>query len=136
MKKLQTVKIFLLAALLFSGLLGTTVYAQNLGIDDVHKAGTQAGFTQATETTLAENIGRLITVLFSVLGVLFTVLIVYAGYLWMMARGDDEQVTKSKNIMGRAVIGLIILMSAYSITRFVVPRVLEGSVNTSTTSTP
>ncbi len=136
MKKLQTVKIFLLAAFLFSGLLSTTVYTQNLGIDDVHKAGTQAGFVKATETTLAENIGRLITVLFSVLGVLFTVLIVYAGYLWMMALGEDEQVTKAKNIIGRAVIGLIILMAAYSITRFVVPRVLEGSVSTPTTPTP
>lgn len=136
MKKIQAVKFLFIIALVLGGLVASNVYAQNLGIDDVHKAGTQAGFVEATETTLAENIGRLITVLFSVLGVLFTVLIVYAGYLWMMARGDDEQVTKSKNIMGRAVIGLIILMSAYSITRFVVPRVLEGSVNTSTTSTP
>jgi hypothetical protein len=136
MKKILSVAFFLALVLVLGGSLVSTVHAQNLGIDDVHKAGTQAGFTQATETTLAENIGRLITVLFSVLGVLFTVLIVYAGYLWMTARGEDEQVTKSKNIMGRAVIGLIILMSAYSITRFVVPRVLEGSVNTSTTSTP
>lgn len=136
MKKIQAVKFLLVAVLALAGFVATTVYTQNLGIEDVHKAGTQAGFVRATETTLAENIGRIITVLFSVLGVLFTVLIVYAGYLWMMARGDDEQVTKSKNIIGRSVIGLIILMAAYSITRFVVPRVLEGSVNTPTTPTP
>ncbi|HRH23443.1 MAG TPA: hypothetical protein PK295_02340 [Candidatus Magasanikbacteria bacterium] len=136
MKKLIAIKVLLITALLFVGTFGSTVYAQNLGIEDVHKAGTQAGFVRATETTLAENIGRIITVLFSILGVLFTVLIVYAGYLWMTARGEDEQVTKAKNIIGRSVIGLIILMAAYSITRFVVPRVLEGSVNTPTTETP
>ncbi len=127
-------KISFILGTLVCGLLVTTTHAQNLGIEDVHKAGAQAGYVQATETTLAENIGRIITVLFSILGVLFTVLIVYAGYLWMTARGEDEQVAKAKNIIGRAVIGLIILMAAYSITRFVVPRVLEGSITSSSTS--
>ncbi len=111
------------------GLLVTTAHAQNLGIDAVHKAGTEAGFERATETSFSENVGRAITILFSILGVLFTILIVYAGYLWMTARGNDEFVTKAKNILSTSIIGLIILLMAYSITRFVVPRLLQGSVN-------
>lgn len=115
------------------GLLVTTTHAINLGIDDVNKAGKEAGYAQATETSFAENVGRAITILFSILGVLFTILIVYAGYLWMTARGNEENVTKAKGIISTSIIGLIILLMAYSITSFVVPRLLQGSVNTSAT---
>ncbi len=132
MKKVHSIKYIMLSVFVFLSLVTQTAFAQNLGIDDVHKAGQQAGYKQATDTSLSENIGKIITILFSILGVLFTVLIVYAGYLWMTARGDDEQVNKAKNIIGRAVIGIIILLMAYSITNFVVPRVIESTVQTPT----
>lgn len=125
---------FALTLLVF-GLSVTTVNAQNLGIDAVHKVGSEAGFQRATDTSFAENIGRAITILFSILGVLFTMLIVYAGYLWMTARGQEEFVTKAKDIFSTAIIGLIILLMAYSITRFVVPRLLRGSVTYSDNTT-
>ena len=118
----------------FLGIITSPAYAQNLGVDQVHNAGKQAGFEYATETSFSQNIGRIITTLFSILGVLFTVLIVYAGYLWMTARGDDEQVSKAKSIISQAVIGLIVLLMAYSITSFVIPRVLQGTVQQDATT--
>lgn len=117
----------------------STVYrvqAQNLGIDKVHNAAEGAGYERATETTFSENVGRAITILFSILGVLFTILIIYAGYLWMTARGNDEQVSKAKNILSSSIIGLIILLMAYSISNFVIKRVLEGSIQSDSGMTP
>jgi len=50
------------------------------------------------------------------LGIIFVVLMIYGGYLWMTSRGNEEQVNKAKDTIRRAVIGLIIILSAYAIT--------------------
>ena len=56
-----------------------------------------------------------------------TGLIVYAGYLWMTAGGNDEQVGKAKKIITGSIIGLIIILLAYSISNFVIIRLYEAS---------
>lgn len=53
------------------------------------------------------------------LGIIFLILIIYAGYNWMIAQGEEEKVNKAKDTIQRAVIGLIIIISAYAITYFV-----------------
>lgn len=111
----------------------TTAHGLDLGIDKVNNAATQAGYSAATETTFAENVGKAIKILLSMIGVLFTILIIYAGYLWLTARGNDESISKAKGIISSSIIGLIILLMAYSITNFIVPRILQGSVNTTPT---
>jgi hypothetical protein len=52
---------------------------------------------------------------------------VYAGILWMTARGEDSQVQKAQTIVKAAVIGLVLTMSAYSVTAFVLPAVLSNT---------
>ena len=56
---------------------------------------------------------------------IFLLLTVYAGYLWLTARGEEEPIKKAQKIIIASVIGLVIVVSAYSITNFVVPRILE-----------
>ncbi|MCX6781390.1 MAG: pilin [Candidatus Magasanikbacteria bacterium] len=46
-----------------------------------------------------------------------------AGY-WIASRGDDKMVTKGKSIISGAVIGLVILFSAYTIVIFAVKTLL------------
>ena len=53
------------------------------------------------------------------LGIIAVVLIIYAGFLWMTARGESAQVDKAKDILKNALIGLIIITMAYGITAFV-----------------
>jgi len=72
-------------------------------------------------------IGNLIRVALGLLGVVFLVLIVYAGFIWMTARGDEKMVTRAKDTLQRAVIGLIIVSLAYAITSFVVRGVLTAA---------
>lgn len=71
-------------------------------------------------------VGRFIGVFLGVVGVIFTCLIIYAGYLWMSAGGDAAAITKAKDIMMRAVIGLIIVIGAYVITYFVTTALTQG----------
>lgn len=79
------------------------------------------GLKQTSPAVLAAAI---INIFLSVLGVIFLVLLVYGGYRWMMARGDTDEVKKATGIIKDAVIGLVIIMLAYSIARFVVSRIV------------
>jgi amino acid transporter len=60
-------------------------------------------------------------------GMIFMVLSLYAGFLWMTAGGEEEKVTKATGIIKMAVIGLIIILAAYSLTNFVVYRLLRST---------
>jgi hypothetical protein len=81
------------------------------------QTGVTVGFsTTTTDTTLSENIGSIIKYLLSFLGVIFIILTIYGGFLWMTAAGDSEQITKAKDIIKSSIIGLIIIVAAYSLT--------------------
>ena len=71
------------------------------------------------EFTLSATLGRIIKIVLGFVGTIFFALTVYAGFLWMTAEGNEDQVTKSKDILKTAVIGMIIVVAAYSITAFV-----------------
>lgn len=77
---------------------------------------------------------RVINVVLGLLGTIATVLIFYAGFLWMTAAGDDDQIGKSKSIMSAAVIGLVVILASYSIANFFV-KSAQQAVNGSTTVT-
>lgn len=79
------------------------------------------------QTPLAETVGKVIQAFLGLIGVVLVVLIIYAGFLWMTASGNEEQVTKAKTIIKNAVIGMVILMAAYAISNFVLTSVLEGT---------
>ncbi len=64
-------------------------------------------------------IARIIRVALGLVGIILVVLLMYAGYLWMTASGNDEQIGQAKNIIRNAVIGLAIILSAYSIVSFI-----------------
>lgn len=83
--------------------------------------GLQYGeYTGLGSNDIRFTIANVINVALSLLGVLTLALIVYAGYMWMTAAGNQDQADKAKKIIYFAVIGLLIIMLSYSITRFVV----------------
>ena len=64
-------------------------------------------------------IARLIKVALGLLGLIFLVLIIVAGFKWMTAQGDEEKVGEAKKQLSNGVIGLIIVLVAFSIAIFV-----------------
>jgi len=76
-------------------------------------------------TTLSEVIARVIKVVLSLLGMIFLVLIIYAGFTWMTSAGNEDRIDKAKKIMAAAVIGLAIVLAAYVITAFVVNSLID-----------
>ncbi len=79
----------------------------------------------------AAVIGSIIGYALSFIGVIFMVLVLYGGYLWMTSYGESQKVDKARDLITGAVIGLVIIIAAYTITNFVVKAIL-GSVAATT----
>lgn len=73
----------------------------------------------ADEDSLVIAIGKIINVVLSFLGIIFIVLIIYGGFMWMTAQGNETQVEKAKKILIRAIIGVIIILVSFVVTWFV-----------------
>jgi len=76
-------------------------------------------YKAVNEFGLSEIIGTVIQMALSLLGVIFLVLMLYAGYHWMTAQGEEEKVNKAKDTITRAIIGLIIVVGSYAIWAFI-----------------
>ena len=62
---------------------------------------------------------QILTLVLSFLGVIFLIMMVYGGVMWMTARGNDSAIEKAKNIIVNSIIGVIVVVGAYAITYFV-----------------
>lgn len=77
------------------------------------------------DTTLKKNsdlpttAGTIVGAALSFIGVIFLILIIYGGFQWMTAGGNEEQVGKAKVLIISAVVGLMIIASAYLATKFI-----------------
>jgi hypothetical protein len=87
-------------------------------------------------TPLPELIGNIINIGLSVLGIVAVILFIYGGYLWMTGRGKEERITKAKETLEAAIIGLIIILAAYAITYFVVDRLMSATGTPTSTTSP
>jgi hypothetical protein len=79
---------------------------------------------------LTATIGTVVGAFLSLIGIVFFVLVLYGGILWMTAAGNQDTVKKSINTIISASIGLVIVLSAYAITNFVLQSVGTGGPST------
>ncbi|MFH1661950.1 MAG: pilin [Candidatus Falkowbacteria bacterium] len=64
-------------------------------------------------------IGKIIKAVLGIVGSLSLVMFIYGGFIWMTSSGNAESVTKGKNTLIWATLGLVVIFSAYAILRFV-----------------
>ena len=84
-----------------------------------------AGFGSYTDPR--ELAAKIIKSALGVLGIIFMVLALYAGFLWMTAAGNDEQVGTARKLLYNAAIGLGVILASLSITYFVFDVLLKGT---------
>lgn len=127
MKSIKTLFLpLLLSFFLFSGAnfcLASTVVSPLEGLKETGE-GVKAYESQAAETgtareSLLDKVGGVVGLILSFLGIIFLGLTVFAGFLWMTAQGNSSKVDRAKDLLINAIIGLIIIVAAYSITIFV-----------------
>lgn len=121
---------YLLGFLFIGGLLvfALPVFAQS---KEMQTLGAASGLPQEN---LVIILARIVRAVLGVLGIIVVLLVIYAGFLYMTAAGDDTKIKKSKKMLQQMVIGLVIIFSSYSIATFVLNKLLEAMLGPGTVS--
>lgn len=123
MKRSHLLFLFSFLAVIAVGLfVFVDVTVAQYGLDETADA---AGLTQYNDP-VPVVIGNVVGAALSLIGVLFFILMVYGGIIWMLARGKEDQTKKALDTIIAAVIGIIIVLASYAITDFVLRSVEEG----------
>ncbi|MBI4142684.1 hypothetical protein HY480_02305 [Candidatus Uhrbacteria bacterium] len=102
------------------GLWAAPAWAQlNTGLD----FGTATGLsTQDIRVTIA----KIIRAFLGLLGIMAVAIVAYGGFLWMTSGGNEEQLGNAKKWLTNGAIGLTIILLSFSITQFVLSRLLQA----------
>lgn len=73
-------------------------------------------------------VGRIIKTFLGLLGIIFLILILLAGYRWMTARGAEDEISKAKSQLQSSIIGLAIILMAYAVTYFVTEFIYKATI--------
>ncbi|HOZ53204.1 MAG TPA: pilin [bacterium] len=84
-------------------------------LDTLQSVGTSGGYAEADSGSLASTLGIIVNVILSLLGIIFVVLMIVGGFQWMTAGGNEEAVKKAQSRIKNAIIGLVVVVSAYAI---------------------
>ncbi len=126
-------KKIIIALTLLAGLFAFAGLALAQGADLGLSYGNATGLV-ATDPRLI--VGNIIRIALGFLGVIAIGLIIYGGFLWMTASGDEEKITTAKKVLVSAVIGLLIILSAFAIATFILNSILNATgVSTTGTTT-
>ena len=103
-------------------------------LDKLKAIGGQAGYDSGTDgSTLLTIVGTVINSVLGLLGVIFIILIIVAGFNWMTAGGDEEKIKKSGDNIRSAIIGLLIIVGAFAIWAFINAVLISGAATASPT---
>lgn len=85
------------------------------------------------DTSPVDIIIAIINWTLGILALLATILILYGGFIWMLAQGDEAKIEKAKLILRNSIIGLVIILAAWGIARYIINLLLDitGTSDTS-----
>ncbi len=63
-----------------------------------------------------------LNIFYSISGSVAVIVIVFAGIMYVASAGDAGRITRAKNMILYAVVGLIVILAAFAITNFVIGR--------------
>lgn len=97
---------------------GTT----DVGLNTVQSAG-----IVLSNTSPIVIITRIIQIILSFLSLIAVVIIIYAGFIWTTSGGNQEKISSAKKLLKNAVVGLLIILSAWGIVTFVINKILGNN---------
>lgn len=104
-----------------------SLWDKQQGFTGSNPVGDAFGETSSEPKDIREVVADIIKVFLGLLGVIFIILIIVAGYKWMTAGGNEEKVKEAKSQISTAIIGLVIILMAYSIAHFVTKYIHEAT---------
>ena len=68
---------------------------------------------------------RVVKIFLGFMALIFTIMIIFAGYRWMTAGGNLDKVAEAKKTIIAGIIGFLIVAGSYAITYFVVETMFK-----------
>ncbi|PIR95135.1 hypothetical protein COT95_00335 [Candidatus Falkowbacteria bacterium CG10_big_fil_rev_8_21_14_0_10_37_6] len=136
-KKVNLSHLILLFCLIFIFLVPFFVFAEPPGENQDSYSENSGGMTKSLLNNVADSAGyekgtsvgdvvsAVINGFFALIGTIFLIYIFYSGYLWIGAPGE-EQVKRAKDQIKNAIWGIIVVIGAYAIVKFVLDALLGG----------
>ncbi|MEA3449806.1 MAG: hypothetical protein U9Q85_02410 [Patescibacteria group bacterium] len=82
-----------------------------IGLNDAE----DLGLPGSDITDIKQTAVDIIKYLIGFLGIIATAIILYGGFIWMTATGNDDRIKKAKSIIIGGVIGLAVVLASYAI---------------------
>ncbi len=87
--------------------------ANALSLEDI---GSTLGYGTAD---LKATVIKIINLVLGLLALIAVIMVIYGGFIWLTAAGNEENVEKAKRIISAAVIGIVIILLAWAVVIFV-----------------
>ncbi|MDP2631062.1 MAG: hypothetical protein Q8P56_06700 [Candidatus Uhrbacteria bacterium] len=107
---------------------GVTAFALTAPVLENLNNASLPAWGAGAQTSIATIVGNIILAVLGLLGVIFTVLLIYGGFLWLTSAGEEDKAKKGTGLIFNAIIGALIVIAAYATTYFVLQK-LVGAVS-------
>lgn len=132
----KTISAGILSSFLILPILGSLFFSPTAQADQ-DLIGTQVGFEEVghvfggkrAEQDPRALIANIILIALGFLSVIFLGITVAAGFQFMTAGGNTEKAAKAAGLLKNAIIGLVIVLSAWAITRYAIVILNRAAVN-------
>ena len=119
MKKKQIIASVITFTILSLFIVPIAADAQGIISNGFNRAGAIGGDELGT-AELEDVIIQLVNVLLGFLGIIAVVIILWGGFLWLTAGGNEDQIGRARSTIIAGIIGLAIIIASFAIARFVV----------------
>ena len=66
--------------------------------------------------------------LLGLLGLIAVIIIIYGGFTWMTAAGNEERISKAKKILTYSIIGLVVILTSWILVAYVFETVTVDEI--------
>jgi hypothetical protein len=73
-------------------------------------------------------IASLINLILGFMGILMFLLILLAGFKWMLSMGNEEKASEARSMLVSGVIGLILIFASFALAQFAVNMIYEATL--------
>lgn len=117
-----TAKIFFIPLVMF--LFGFNFFVFSVKAEDYQLSTFATAADYSTKNVSVDaTTQNILKIALSIMGILFLAFAIYAGMRWMTAQGNEEHVTRAKDTLEAAIIGLAIVATSYAITTLIFQKI-------------
>jgi lysylphosphatidylglycerol synthetase-like protein (DUF2156 family) len=92
-------------------------FSEDSGIQNTANVG---GYVTASSTPIETVVSNIIYAFLGLVGVIFLGFVMYGAVTWMTSMGNSEKVEQANKTVMNALLGIIITLSAYVVSYFVI----------------